>query len=131
MSTNVRYLPAVRQLPDRTTVSNDSAAPRRLLRLGNALAVASVALVGGGLGLWHTFGAGDATGDRGPWPLLLAAAFGLGLVGAGCCLIALVVGNVSRREVVSALCISLVAPLAVGIIALALFFASTSLDWGL
>jgi len=129
MHTAQRHLPATRPLPVRRV--DISEAPRRLLRLGNTLAVSSFALAIGGLALWHSFGVGDAAGDRGPWPLLLAAAFGFGLVGAGCSLIALVVGNVSRREVVSALCISLVAPLAVGIIALALFFASTSLDWSL
>ena len=122
-----RYLPALRALPAPQTTVTD--APRRLIRLGNALAVGSFALAIGGLALWHSFGSDQSSGDRGPWPLLLAAAFGFGLLGAGSCVLALALGNVSRREVVSALCISLVAPLTVGIIALALFFASTSLSW--
>jgi hypothetical protein len=107
--------------------------PRRLARLGNVLAFASLVLVFGGVGGWAGLGTelGGTAGDRGPWPLVLGAAFCVGLLGAGCGLIALGLGSAARRQAVSALCVSLVAPLAVGIIALALFFASTGTSFGL
>jgi hypothetical protein len=135
MSADIRYLPVVRQLPDvgARQPRGGRSAPRRLIRLGNTLAVASVALVGGGLVLWSLFGRGRSAGESGVWPLLLAVAFSFGLLGVGCCVTALAAGpadNVSRRKVLSALCISLVAPLAVSVVALAVFFASTSFSFG-
>jgi len=45
-------------------------------------------------------------------------------------IVALGLGNAARRQAVSALCVSLVAPLAVGIIALGLFFSSTGTSFG-
>jgi hypothetical protein len=102
--------------------------PKRLARLGTVLAFASLVLVCGGVIGWLVLGAqfGGTTSEHGPWPLVLAAAFCLGLLGAGCGLTALGLGSAARRQAVSALCVSLVAPIAVGIIALALFFASTA-----
>jgi hypothetical protein len=107
--------------------------PKRLARLGTVLAVASLVLVCGGLGGWAALGTELAEGSdgRGPWPLVLGAAFCMGLLGAGCGLIALGLGNAARRQAVNALCVSLVAPVAVGIIALALFFSSTGTSFGL
>ena len=106
--------------------------PRRLARLGTVLAFASVVFVCVGLGGWAALGTplGDAADSRGPWPLVLGAEFCMGLLGAGCGLVALGLGNAARRQAVSALCVSLVAPLAVGIIALALFFSSTGTSFG-
>jgi hypothetical protein len=96
------------------------------------LAFASLALASCGLALWSSLGTNDGSiAEHGPWPLVLGIAFGFGLIGAGCGLVALVLGPASRRRATSALCMSLVAPLAVGIIALAMFFSSTSLSWGL
>jgi hypothetical protein len=107
--------------------------PRRLARLGTVLAFASLVFVCGGLGGWAALGTdlGETADGRGPWPLVLGAAFCMGLLGAGCGLTALGLGNAARRQAVSALCVSLVAPLAVGIIALALFFSSTDTSFGL
>ena len=89
-------------------------------------------LVCGGLAGWATLGTqlGEGVDGRGPWPLVLGGAVCLGLLGAGCGLLALGFGNAARRQAIGALCVSLVAPLAVGIIALALFFASTDASFG-
>ena len=107
--------------------------PRRLARLGTVLAFASLVLVCGGIGGWAALGSELGEGDdgRGPWPLVLGAAFCIGLLGAGCGLVALGLGNAARRQAVSALCVSLVAPVAVGLIALALFFSTTGTSFGL
>jgi hypothetical protein len=107
--------------------------PKRLARLGSVLAFASLVLVCGGVGGWAALGTeiGPTPGEHGPWPLVLGAAFCMGLLGAGCGLIALGLGNAARRQAVSALCVSLVAPVAVGIIALALFFSSTGTSFGI
>jgi hypothetical protein len=108
------------------------AVPRRLARLGTVLAFASLVFVCVGLGGWAALGTdlGEGADGRGPWPLVLGAAFCMGLLGAGCGLVALGLGNAARRQAVSALCVSLVAPLAVGIIALGLFFSSTGTSFG-
>ena len=102
--------------------------PKRLARLGTVLAFASLVLVCSGVVGWAALGTqlGGTASEHGPWPLVLGAAFCLGLLGAGCGLTALGLGNAARRQAVSALCVSLVAPIAVGLIALALFFASTA-----
>ena len=84
--------------------------PKRLARLGNVLAFASLVLVTGGVGGWAALGS-DVDGnvdEHGPWPLVLAAAFCLGILGAGCGLIALGLGSAARRQAVGALCVSLV-----------------------
>jgi hypothetical protein len=98
--------------------------PYRLARLGGLLAAASLLFAMGGFAGWALLGA--EAESRGPWPLVLGVSFGLGLLGAGCGLVSLTFGSAARRQAVSALCVSLLAPLAVGILALALFFASTS-----
>ena len=99
--------------------------PYRLARLGGLLAAASLVFGMGGFAGWALLGNPEAD-SRGPWPLVLGVAFGLGLLGAGCGLVSLTFGSAARRQAVSALSGSLLAPLAVGILALALFFASTS-----
>jgi hypothetical protein len=95
------------------------------------LGLSSLLLVIGGAAGWAIIGEQLAKGSdgRGPWPLVLAGALVMGVIGIGCALIALALGNNSRRQALGALCVSLVAPLAVGILALALFFASTNLSW--
>jgi hypothetical protein len=122
-----RYLPAVREMADLMEM------PRRLARLGSVLGLSAVLLVIGGLAGWAMVGKelAQETGGRGPWPLLLAGAVCLGIIGVGCGVLALVFGSGVRRQAVGAVCVSLVAPLAVGIIALALFFASTTLSFGI
>ena len=128
------YLPAVRQ-EDYLPVPREKArlldAPGRLARLGSVLGLSAILLVVGGLAGWAIVGKQLAEGvdGRGPWPLVLAGAVCLGLLGAGCGFLALVFG--ARRQAVGAVCLSLVAPLAVGMIALALFFASTTLSFGI
>jgi hypothetical protein len=123
----VEYLPAIREKPEVVQ------ATRRLARLGSVLGLSAVLLVVGGLAGWATIGKALAqdTGGRGPWPLVLAGAVCLGLVGIGCGVVALTFGGSVRRDAISALCVSLIAPLAVGMIALALFFASTTLGFGI
>jgi hypothetical protein len=130
------YLPAVRK-EDYLPVLREKArvldAPGRLARLGSVLGLSAILLVVGGLAGWAIVGKQLAEGvdGRGPWPLVLAGAVCLGLVGAGCGFLALVFGRGVRRQAIGAVCLSLVAPLAVGIIALALFFASTTLSFGI
>jgi hypothetical protein len=121
------YLPVLRERPEITE------ATRRLARLGSVLGLSAVLLVVGGLAGWAIVGKEltQETGGRGPWPLLLAGAVCLGLIGVGCGALALTFGNSARRQAIGAVCVSLVAPLAVGIIALALFFASTTLSFGI
>lgn len=116
-----QYLPVLRE--------PDSAAPGRLARLGVLLGLSGILLAVSGLAGWTIVGSslGEPADGRGPWPLVLAGALIMGLVGTGCGLVALALGPVSRRQAVGAVCVSLVAPLAVGIVALALFFASASL----
>jgi hypothetical protein len=130
----VRRLPAgpleePRRLPGRDIpVLRGLSTPRRLARLGTVLASFSFVLVLGGLAGWKLLGTQlpDGAGDRGPWPLVLGAAFCIGLLGAGCGLVSLAFDTPARRQAFGALCVSLVAPLAVGILALALFFSTTS-----
>ena len=130
------YLPAVRQedyLPVVPRTPKVWEAPGRLARLGSVLGLSAILLVVGGLAGWAIIGKQLAEGidGRGPWPLVLAGGVCLGLVGAGCGFLALVFGGGARRQAIGAVCLSLVAPLAVGIIALALFFASTTLSFGI
>lgn len=105
--------------------------PTRLTQLGSLLAWVSLALVVGGMGLWFALDRSSITtpGDRGPWPFVLGLAFVSGVLGAGCGVTALVLGGVPRRRAVGAVTISLVAPTLVGIVALALFFATTTFNW--
>lgn len=129
----MEYLPAVReQLPAVRQHDLAEPVPGRLARLGSVLGLSAILLVVGGFAGWAIIGSELAKGTdgRGPWPLVLAGAVGLGVLGIGCGLVALVLG-VSRRQALGALCVSLVAPLAVGILALALFFASTTLSFGI
>lgn len=132
MGAEIRYLPVVRRLPDvgPRELAASRRPTRRLLRLAAALAGGSVVLTAGTLALWGALGDAEARDGRGPWPLLLGIAFSFGLLGAGCCITALAQGASPRRGALAALCLSLVAPVAVGLIALALFFASASLSLG-
>jgi hypothetical protein len=132
----VRRLPAgpleepLRAQPGPQRVQRGLSVPRRLARLGTVLATFSFVLVLGGLGGWAALGSRlNVAGDRGPWPLVLGAAFCLGLLGAGCGFVSLVFDTPARRQAFGALCVSLVAPLAVGIVALALFFSTTGADF--
>ena len=102
--------------------------PARLAHLGTLLAWLSLTLVIGGLGFWLAVDRDSLKplAEHGPWPIVLGLGFVLGLVGAGCTLVALALGGVPRRRVVGAMTISLVAPTLVGITALGLFFAATT-----
>ncbi len=121
----------MRPLAARRAVAQPELTPERLARLGTFLAWVSLALVCGAFVLWlgldrSSFGSLD---DHGPWPIVLALGFVLGLLGAGCGVTALALGGAPRRRAVGAVTISLVAPTLVGIVALALFFASTTFHW--
>ena len=98
------YLPAVRQedyLPALREKARVLDAPGRLARLGSVLGLSAILLVVGGLAGWAIVGKQLAEGvdGRGPWPLVLAGAVCLGLLGAGCGFLALVFGaSVVRRS---------------------------------
>lgn len=118
-------------VPDRRTLEPVDNFPRRIAKLSRLLSWLSLTLVCLGLGAWagidrSALGVEDG---RGPWPIVLGLGFLLGLLGAGCGLVALSFGGVPRRRTVGALTISILASGTVGVVALALFFASTSFGW--
>ena len=123
-------LPVKRNLPVERLLAVPEAVPRRLSRLGTFLAWTSLSLVSGAIVMWFALDRGSlgSLDDHGPWPIVLALGFILGLLGAGCGVTALALGAAPRRAV-GAVTISLVAPTLVGIVALGLFFASTTLHW--
>jgi hypothetical protein len=70
---------------------------------------------------------GIAVTERGPWPLALVAAFGVGLLAIGCQIVALSHGSLPRRLVLRAFLLSVVAPVGVAVLALALLAGTGSL----
>jgi hypothetical protein len=126
-------LPALRHLPTRwePLLAADRGllpTPRRLLRLGTLLGLLSLVLAIAGTAGWALrLDLGLTVTARGPWPLVLTAAFGVGVLAIGCQIVALSHGSLPRRLVLRAFLISLVAPVGVALLALSLFVGTGSL----
>ena len=118
----MEYLPAVRENPE-VVQANAPVSPGWARYSASPPCCSSSAASRAGRPIGRALA--QDTGGRGPWPLVLAGAVCLGLVGIDCGVVALTFGGSARRDVISALCVSLMAPLAVGMIALSIFASMT------
>jgi hypothetical protein len=118
-------------LPERRVLQPMNNVPRRIAQLSRLLSWLSLTLVCLGLSAWLGIGRASLGPEDGlgPWPVVLGLGFVLGLLGAGCSVVALSIGGVPRRRTFGAMTVSIAASTIVGIVALALFFASTTLNW--
>jgi hypothetical protein len=129
-------LPSLRHLParwDPLAAADHSLlpTPRRLLRLGTLIGLLSLVLAIAGTAGWALrldLGVGDV--ERGPWPLVLVAAFGAGVLAIGCQIVALSHGCLPRRKVLRAFFLAAVAPIGVTLLALVLFVATGNISVG-